>query len=310
MKKKKLLILLFFISKFSYAQTIVNLKTFKEVATFLEKEVNKKYTFHSVFEGEDEIDQEDFNEVVQKIDIDTNGTIDLVIDYVGVFIVVLNKGNNEYQELKDVKYSMQLLSVTQINGKTFFIRKIKLPKYNAAYTDEIVIFDENGEEAKQTKEKDRKIITERGIKYKVDTLEVKFNSFVAFNKSASNEKNSIKEIQFKATSCFGSCPVFELKLTSNGTLTYTGKHFTNFIGQKKLQLSSEKVRELFGLIAYTNVKKLKDHYSINVTDNPSGILTVFFENGTVKEIYDYGRSGTYNLEVIYDKLMKISDSIK
>ena len=131
-----------------------------------------------------------------------------------------------------------------------------------------------------------------------------------FNKNTPKNTNKIKEIHFEATSCYGSCPAFELKLTSTGIFDYFGKKNTNYKGRKKGKLAFKEVEELFGLIEYVNVKDLKNHYYINATDNPSGILKVFFENGDVKEIYDYGRSGTYNLEVIYDKLMKISDNIK
>lgn len=309
MKRLILLILLIFTSNIICAQTIKNLKTFKEVATFLEKEINKEYTFEAIFEGEDEIDIEDFNEVIKKIDLDANGTIDLVVDYFADLIIVLDNGNNKYQELKDIKYSMDFLSLIEHKGKPFFIRKIQMPTYDTKYSNEIIALDKSGKVEEQTSKKDN-IITESGIQYKVDTLEVKYGSLLELTKNVKNEINTIKEIHFKATSCFGSCPVFELKLTSDGNLEYIGKQHTNFIGRKNIKLNPEKVTTLFGIIQYTNVKKLKDRYAVNATDYPSGILKVFFENGEVKEIYDYGRQGTYNLEVIYDKFMHISNGIK
>lgn len=300
MKKLILILLLIFISNSAFAQTVENLKTFKEVATFLEKEISKEYTFDTIFEGEDEIDTEDFNEVVQKVDLDADGDTDLVIDYIGDMIFILNKGNNKYEEIKMLEDQIfSFTSIEKIKGKTLIIHKTELSNFETRDLEKVI-----------TAEKNKKIEIIRDIKFYVDTLEVKYGVFLQHNKKKQKIKNEIKEIHFEATACYGSCPVFELKIPSNGNLEYFGKRFTNFQGRKKLKLSSEEIETLFGLIEYTDVKNLKDRYAINATDNPSAILKVTFKNGDVKEIYDYGRFGTYNLRVIYKKLLEISKSIK
>ncbi|WP_430408864.1 DUF6438 domain-containing protein [Kordia sp.] len=312
MKKVILLILLFFTSGITCAQTIENLKTFKEVGTFLEKEISKEYTFESFFEGENEIDTEDFNEVVQKVDLDNDGFTDLCIDYVGILIFIRNKGNNTYEEIKlleDEDQPLRSISMGKINDKIIFIRTSKVSAFDVT-NHENIITQKNQKDVVYDRKTNKMVEVIRDIQYRVDTLEVKYGTFLKYNKSKEKFKNEIEEIHFEATPCFGSCPVFELKITSDGNLEYHGKRSTNFKGRKKLKISSEEVEALFGLIEYTDVKSLKDSYSINVTDNPAANLKVTFKNGDVKEIYDYGRFGTYNLRVIYKKLLEISANIK
>ena len=316
MNKGTLLALLFFTSSITYAQTIQKLKTFKEVAAFLQKEISKKYTFDSVFEGEDEIDTEDFNEVVQKIDLDNNGTTDLVIDYIGDPIFIVNRGNTIYEEIKmlDVNRALEgeeLASVAmkQTDNKTMFIREIKLPPYTTENSKNVII-KKNQKDFVYDREKKKMIEVVRDIQFRLDTLEVKFGAFVEFNPNKQQLKNEIKEVHFETTPCYGSCPVFELKISSNGTLEYNGKRFTNFTGRKNLKLDSKQVEELFALIEYTDVKNLKNNYYINATDNPAVNLKVIFKKGDIKEIYDYGLMGTYNLRVIYNKLKQIGSEIK
>ncbi|WP_298511739.1 DUF6438 domain-containing protein [uncultured Kordia sp.] len=292
------------------------MKTFKEVVTFLEKEINKEYTFEAIFEGENEIDTEDFNEVVQKIDLDNNGTTDVIIDYIGDPIFILDRGHNVYKEIKMLDVNrvwegeeLTSMVMKQIDNKTIFIREIKLPSYTTEKSKNIII-KKNQKDVVYDRKTNKATEVIRDRKFRVDTLEVKFGDFVASNPNKKKIKNKIKEIHFEATPCYGSCPVFELKITSDGNLEYHGKQSTNFIGRKKLKLDATQLEELFGLIEYMDVKSLKDRYAVNATDNPSGNLKVVFKNGDIKEIYDYGRFGTYNLRVVYKKLMQISDDIK
>ncbi|EDP95996.1 DUF6438 domain-containing protein [Kordia algicida OT-1] len=316
MKKLILIILLIFISNSVFAQTIENLKTFKEVATFLEKEINKEYTFEAIFEGEDEIDTEDFNEVVQKIDLDNDGDTDLVIDYIGDTIFILNKDNDTFKEIKMLDVSriyknedLESISMERIKNQTFFIRKIKISKFDVEKYKNIIV-EKNQKDFQYDREKNKVVAVIRDFYFRKDTLVIKYGEFVQLNSKWTKHTNEIKEIHFEATPCYGSCPAFEMKITSDGNLEYHGKRFVNFKGQKKLKLRSEEVKTLFRLIEYTDVKSLKDRYAVNATDNPSAILKVTFKNGDVKEIYDYGRFGTYNLRVIYKKLFEINNNIK
>lgn len=316
MGKVILSILLFFTSGITCAQTIENLKTFKEVATFLEKGISKEYTFDAIFEGEEELDEADFNEVVHKVDLDNNGHTDLVIDYIGDMIFILNKGNNKFEEIKMLDISSNWLdesresfSMKKINDKTLFICETRLSEFDTENSENIII-KENHIDFSHDQRTNELTGFVRDVRIRRDTLEIKFGTFVQFQSTKQTPKNKIKEIHFEATPCYGSCPVFELKLTSDGNLDYYGKRSTNFKGRKKVKLNGAQVEELFGLVAYTNVQNFKDNYAVNETDNPGANLKVVFDNGEIKEIYDYGRSGTYNLRVIYKKLLEISKNIK
>lgn len=297
-----------------FGQTIDELNTNKKVAKFLEKEINKEYTFKEVFDKEVEADEEDFEFFVKKIDLDKNGFTDLVVNAYVPLIIVLNKGDKDYQELnyRNQRFfydnEPELDSIAEIGNEKVLIFETEIQEFDDAEYPNIKI-KENQEVLSYNSETKESEWTIRDVKYKVDSLIVKFGELVEY-KNNKPKFNRIKELHFSTTGCFGSCPIFEIKLTSDRNLEYNGKNFTNYSGSKKFKLNQTDYDNLIGLVEYSELKKLKDFYSVNWTDDQTGTLKVIYENGNVKEIQDYGLQGTTNLKAIYRKLFEINKNVK
>ena len=57
---------------------------------------------------------------------------------------------------------------------------------------------------------------------------------------------------------------------------------------------------------YIRVKDLSNEYSINGYDFEEIYLKIKFHDGSFKEIKDYGFQGTFGLNSVYSKLIKIA----
>ncbi|REG86030.1 DUF6438 domain-containing protein [Winogradskyella sediminis] len=299
---------------FMFGQTIDELNSNKKVAKFLEKEINKKYTFKEVFDKEVEADDEDFEYFVKKTDLDNNGFTDLVVNAYVPLIIVLNNGDKDFKELnfRNTKFfsdnEPELDSIAEIGNEKVLIFETEIQEFDDEEYPNIKI--KKNQEAlsynSKTKESEWTI---RDVKYKVDSLTVKFGELVEY-KNIKPKVNRIKELYFSTTGCFGSCPIFDIKLDSERNLEYNGKKFTNHSGLKSFRLNQTDYDNVIGLIEYAELKKLKSFYSVNWTDDQTGILKVIYENGEVKEIQDYGLQGTINLKAIYKKLFEINKNVK
>lgn len=76
-------------------------------------------------------------------------------------------------------------------------------------------------------------------------------------------------IGLSRTSCFGSCPSYELTISGDGTVHYMG-HTSVFIqGSHAARISQDKVRELLTLFRKADFYSALDEYVGNWTDNPT-----------------------------------------
>lgn len=133
-----------------------------------------------------------------------------------------------------------------------------------------------------------------------DTLIYKFGGFVELN-SFENTTPEIKSIYFETTPCFGSCPIFSLNIFKDGESFYLRhdnleEKEANF----KAKISPADFKQIIDLLKYINVMNLEGNYSVNATDMQTSKLTVYYANGSTKEINDYGLQGTLGLVRLYD----------
>lgn len=297
-----------------FGQTIDDLNTNKKVAKFLRKEINLKYTFKKVFDKEVEADEKDFEYFVKKIDLDNNGFTDLVVNVYVPLIIVLNNGDKDYKELnfRNTKFfsdsEPELDSIVEIGKEKVLIFETVIQEFDDTEYPNIKIKQNQKELSYNNKTKESEWVI-KDMKFKIDSLTVKYGELVEY-KNRKSKVDKIKELNFSTTGCFGSCPVFEIKLDSKRNLLYNGKRFTNHSGLKKFKLNQTNYDNLIGLIEYSELKKLKDFYSVNWSDDQTGKLKVIYENGDSKEIQDYGLQGTTNLKAIYKKLFDINKNMK
>ncbi|MNS80722.1 hypothetical protein D3C72_1144150 [compost metagenome] len=194
--------------------------------------------------------------------------------------VIIDKGKDEFNLIRSIINfdECEYIKPIKVQDKNELrIRKVNLP----------FDFDDNIE------------------KYiKIDTLTYKYDSFIELNDKVIID-SKINSIEIKTNYCFGTCPVFKLTISKNGLAEFDGIEFTKFKGKSIKQLDQGSVDEIFDLLNYIAIKKLNDNYEVNYTDASTATLDIFFEDGSIKKIRDYGLSGTYGLSALYSKLTKL-----
>ncbi|CAN1565000.1 hypothetical protein MCETHM1_02854 [Flavobacteriaceae bacterium] len=298
--RKLTIILTFIFSNIIFGNKIDNLKTTKDVIEFVKTvypeygiirdkdfkygifDINSTDSIHSQLKCK-EIFKIDEITNWQKIDINNDGLTDLI--FISHFYgytqnVIIDKGKNEFKIIRNIiKFDeCEYIKPIKVQDKNELrIRKVNLP----------FDFDDDIE------------------KYiKIDTLTYKFDSFIELNDKVIID-NKIKSIEIKTDYCFGTCPVFKLIIDKNGLAEFDGIGFTKFNGKSIKQLDLKCVGEIFDLLNYIEIKKLNDYYEVNYTDASTATLDIFYEDGSIKKIKDYGLSGTYGLSALYSKLTKI-----
>ncbi|MBW4362451.1 DUF6438 domain-containing protein [Flavobacterium taihuense] len=294
------IILTFIFSNIVFGNKIDNLKTTKDVIEFVKTvypeygiirykdfkygifDINSTDSIYSQLKCK-EIFRIDEIKNWQKIDINNDGLTDLI--FISHFYgytqnVIIDKGKNEFKLIRNIINfdECEYIKPIKIQDKNQLrIRKVNLP----------FDFDDNIE------------------KYiKIDTLTYKYDSFIELNDKVIID-NKIKSIEIKTNFCFGDCPVFKLTINKNGVAQFDGIEFTKFKGKSTKQLNQKIVDEIFDLINYIEIKKLNDYYEVNYTDASTANLDIFFEDGSIKKIKDYGLSGTYGLSALYSKLTQL-----
>jgi Domain of unknown function (DUF6438) len=200
----------------------------------------------------------------EKTDFNHDGLTDLVImlywyDY-GVY-VVMDNGNNKFK-LHTLSYNIY--------------EKCELAKPVMGNGEQHLLFSE---------------------KKKVDTLVYKYMGFVELNRHPSNY--NIDSVEFRTGYCYGSCPVFSIKIGKDRNAVYEAGTYNPKQGKFSATLEYDKSQAILDLINYLSVKTLNDNYNVSWTDDQTCWLRIRFADGTVKEIKDYGLKGTFGLRLIY-----------
>jgi len=136
-----------------------------------------------------------------------------------------------------------------------------------------------------------------------DTFFVKNDHLMLFTNKPS--ARAITAIGFRTTTCYGTCPVFELTIHKSLDVEYNGIKYVEKEGEYRLKIDSYDWDYLTELIGNLKIENLKDNYSVGWTDDQTGFLTVVFKDGDKKQIEDYGLSGTFGLTVLYAYLFEL-----
>ncbi|MFK8104337.1 MAG: DUF6438 domain-containing protein [Saprospiraceae bacterium] len=85
------------------------------------------------------------------------------------------------------------------------------------------------------------------------------------------------QVSLRKTACYGKCPVYELKIYSNGKATYTGKANVERLGNYEAIFTAEKMLALEARAAAINYFELSENYppsKIGIPDLPNTISYV------------------------------------
>lgn len=108
-------------------------------------------------------------------------------------------------------------------------------------------------------------------------------------KSSSQQTGTESEQIFSlnTTSCMGECPVYELTLYGDKTLTFNGKENTTIEGEHSKVLSDENFDALLGIIEAVDWSEYEHKYTSNMSDLPTHNYT-YTRDGVNKEVSKYG----------------------
>jgi hypothetical protein len=87
--------------------------------------------------------------------------------------------------------------------------------------------------------------------------------------------------------CFGTCPVYSLRVAADGSALFDGMQFVEAEGPQRATLPPEQVKELVEAIVKADFFNLRDNYTVAATDLPSITTTVTMQ-GRTKSVYHYG----------------------
>jgi hypothetical protein len=133
-----------------------------------------------------------------------------------------------------------------------------------------------------------------------------------FSCTSQKQNSTYSTIEYEAGACFGSCPIFKLTINPDRTAILEAEHFNFSKGFSKSEFDNPRegtfkgtikeadYNKLVALLNGLNVKSLNDKYgSRNITDLPTSYLRIKFNDGTVKNVEDYGKRGTEKLSELY-----------
>ncbi|MEO6723200.1 MAG: DUF6438 domain-containing protein [Ferruginibacter sp.] len=312
-------IALIFVTNFALANKIDFIKTDKDVLKFFTELYKKEYADDSyVFLiGKPDPTYRDFIcdsvsltwnvKEWQKVDFDEDNCTDLFIRVFfrnrvndgGQFEIftVMGNNNNTYSLQPLPEYFMphcKIATPINISGKSLLLYR----HYKTEYTIDSL------------SNNDTTLFQGNSINYyevgRTDTLIYLFGGFVELNTKKFSPP--VKSFFFQTSLCFGDCPQFQLKVSRDGSANYNAGMYSGKEGYFETTIKPQHLDQTLSLIHYLNIPDLKSNYECLVTDLPSCTLKVYFEDGTIKELYDYGQQGTLGLVRLYKILFALREN--
>lgn len=124
--------------------------------------------------------------------------------------------------------------------------------------------------------------------------------------------DALKDVQITLarTPCFGFCPVYELTISGDGTVVYTGTGYVATRGRQEGQISTAQVQELlafFNKVEYTTLKPEYTDYQITDLPYAETSLTVGGQTHRVNH-YHGDRSAPEKLRLLEDRIDAVVNS--
>jgi len=99
-----------------------------------------------------------------------------------------------------------------------------------------------------------------------------------------------------------------MSVLEDGTAYYDAEMYNDQQGHFKTIVEKAQLDSLKQLIELSNILRLKDNYSIPVTDHPTYTLRVQYNNDQQKTIRDYGPGGPDELKKIYHFMFSLRET--
>src|SRR5690348_14497714 len=79
--------------------------------------------------------------------------------------------------------------------------------------------------------------------------------------ASDNDSPDTFSISLERTSCFGSCPVYKVTISSDGSVVYEGKKYVRVEGMQRGKVEPEAVKQLMQEFVDSDYFKLEDQYT-------------------------------------------------
>ena len=115
----------------------------------------------------------------------------------------------------------------------------------------------------------------------------------------SSEKDKEVIISLQRTACFGTCPIYFFRISSDMSGVYHGKNFVEKIGEIEFTLSEEEINSILQKANEINYCQLEDEYFERISDLPRTYIQIFD-----KKVLDYygAPKELKELEKLIDKI--------
>jgi hypothetical protein len=112
------------------------------------------------------------------------------------------------------------------------------------------------------------------------------------------EEPKITRVEMQRSGCFGSCPVYEVNIDSDGTVSFDGTKYIAVPGHHRGSATQPAIDALSSEIKRINFFRLRDSYEFEpdgctswATDNPSVSIAVIRGVEIKRVVYYYGCRG-------------------
>ncbi len=105
---------------------------------------------------------------------------------------------------------------------------------------------------------------------------------------AQNADESLLLASLERTTCYGNCPYYEVKVYSNGLVTYNGRKNVDYIGLHEGALSQKQIQELLQkakTVGYIHLDNKYPTKGLGIIDFPVCITSIT-EGGSKKMVYN------------------------
>ena len=306
---------LLFVASYARANAIDSLKTNEDVERFLTEKVDKTWAARSAFA----ISADNWREFGKGkffcLDVDNNGQTDLIVNGQYLFVVT-DSGNGHYStHFIDEGFGTAQYTITEIiykNRIPLLVVKRLYEKYRE-FTSAAQPSDKNEFVLRKNNiQVATPYFTEvpfgDSVKWKTygpeyDTLIFKFGDFVEYNEKP--EIIDVENIYIETSSCFGDCPVFNMRIGRDRKAKYNALSYNSKNGVYLSTITTEAYNRLIQTINYIKLRTLKDNYGVGATDYPTIKLEIIYNNGQIKMVDDYGGIGTFGLRNLYNQFFQL-----
>ena len=149
------------------------------------------------------------------------------------------------------------------------------------------------------------------IVYLVNYVKTTFLILTILSLSSCSPLKSVENKEFvfsiRKTECYGTCPVYEMKIYTNGIVTLNAERFMDIEGLHYSNLSKSELERLKQLFDDSEYFSLKEEYLGHVSDLPTTYTS--YNNGkTIKSVMNY-YGGPESLHRLEDELEALVDKL-